>query len=292
MRRLPFYRTLVGLLCLLPTLVAAQTPKIISSDWAIVETLVAMGHAPIGVGDKLAYQRWVQQPTLPKNTADIGLRAQPNLELIRQLQPDLVVNSSWFMQLQVRAIPNARTVKLDVFTNHGIEWQHTVQQTQQLGRLIGKPAASSALLTQSDRYFAYQQALLAPYRSQPLAVVQFIDARHLRIYGHNSLYGQTLERLQLRNAWSGKTNAWGFNQIGVLQLAKLPANTRLVVVHPHPANVQQQLNKSVLWQRLPFRQAQHQLVLPAVWSFGALPSMQRFANTLTLGLTGKQVTPW
>ena len=87
--------------------VSAQNLRIVSSDWAIVETLMALGHAPIGVGDKRAYERWVIQPALPKHTADIGLRAQPNLELIRQLKPDLVVNSSWFMQLQARAIPNA-----------------------------------------------------------------------------------------------------------------------------------------------------------------------------------------
>ena len=279
------------LLCL-PICVAAQNLRIVSSDWAIVETLMALGHAPTGVGDKRAYERWVIQPALPKQTADIGLRAQPNLELIRQLQPDLVVNSSWFMQLQARAIPNAQTVTLDFFTPQGIEWQHSVAQTRALGKLINKPAAAETLIRQTNTQFAQQTKQLAAHAHRPYAIVQFIDARHMRVYGNNSLYGQTLQRLHLRNAWTAPTNAWGFSQIDLLQLSKLPANTRLIVVHPHPVNVAQQLNKSALWQRLPYKRPVNHVVLPAVWSFGALPSMQRFGNELTAALTGQKAGTW
>ncbi|AUZ04970.2 ferrichrome ABC transporter substrate-binding protein [Vitreoscilla sp. C1] len=281
---------MIALLCL-PVLLQAQNIKIISSDWAIVETLVAMGHAPIGVGDKRAYQRWVAQPALPPSTVDIGLRAQPNLELIRQLRPDLVVNSSWFMQLQARAIPNAKSVSIDFFTSQGIEWHHSVAQTRALGKLIGQPAAET-LIQQAMQQFSHQSKQLAPHAKRPYAIVQFIDARHLRIYGNNSMYGQALTQLRLRNAWNMPTNAWGFSQIDLLQLSKLPANTRLIVVHPHPANVAQQLQKSALWQRLPYSRSVNQIVLPAVWSFGALPSMQRFGNELTASLNGNKVGTW
>lgn len=200
------------LLCL-PICVAAQNLRIVSSDWAIVETLMALGHAPTGVGDKRAYERWVIQPALPKQTADIGLRAQPNLELIRQLQPDLVVNSSWFMQLQARAIPNAQTVTLDFFTPQGIEWQHSVAQTRALGKLINKPAAAETLIRQTNTQFAQQTKQLAAHAHRPYAIVQFIDARHMRVYGNNSLYGQTLQRLHLRNSWTAPTNAWGLAKL-------------------------------------------------------------------------------
>ena len=292
MRPVTLYRPLIGLLLCLPLLVQAQNLKIISSDWAIVETLVAMGHAPIGVGDKRAYQRWVAQPTLPTATVDIGLRSQPNLELIRQLRPDMVLNSSWFMQLQARAIPNAKSVSIDFFTPKGIAWQHSVAQTRALGQLIHQPVAAAALIRQAEQQFARQSKLLAPHAARPYAIVQFIDARHLRVYGHNSMYGQALAQLHLRNAWQLPTNAWGFSQIDLLQLSKLPANTKLIVVHPHPANVAQQLNKSALWQRLPYSRPVNHTVLPAVWSFGALPSMQRFGNELTAALTGNKVGTW
>ena len=236
------------LLCL-PVCVAAQNLRIVSSDWAIVETLMALGHAPIGVGDKRAYERWVTQPALPQHTADIGLRAQPNLELIRQLQPDLVVNSSWFMQLQARAIPNAQTVTLDFFTPQGIEWQHSVAQTRALGKLINKPAAAENLIRQTNTQFAQQTKQLAAHAHRPYAIVQFIDARHMRVYGNNSLYGQTLQRLHLRNAWTAPTNAWGFSQIDLLQLSKLPADTRLIVVHPLPPPVAPLLSSCALCQQ-------------------------------------------
>ncbi|RUA22576.1 hypothetical protein DSL92_05165 [Billgrantia gudaonensis] len=48
---------------------------------------------------------------------------------------------------------------------------------------------------------------------QPLLLVQFLDARHVRIYGSNSLPGIVLERLGLRNAWDSPSSRWGFRSL-------------------------------------------------------------------------------
>ncbi len=50
------------------------------------------------------------------------------------------------------------------------------------------------------------------------------------------------------------------------------------------AGVEEQLEGSGLWQHLPSIQNGNLLRLPPVWSFGALPSAQRFARELTTAL--------
>ena len=117
-------------------------------------------------------------------------------------------------------------------------------------------------------------------------MVQFMDARHVRVFGENSLYNAVLEQLALPNAWDEPTNAWGFALVGIEALARYPDAT-LVIVDPLPAGVETQLEKSGLWQQLPSVQHGHLLRLPPVWSFGALPSAQRFARELSSALNAQ-----
>ncbi|OAL58880.1 hypothetical protein A6R74_08365 [Halomonas sp. ALS9] len=61
----------------------------------------------------------------------------------------------------------------------------------------------------------------------------------------------------------------------------------LVVVEPVPAGVEDTLAKSGLWQHLPSVKNANLLRLPPVWSFGALPSAQRFARELVAALSSR-----
>jgi ABC-type Fe3+-hydroxamate transport system substrate-binding protein len=271
---------------------AVVSPRVVTTDWAVTETLMAIGHPPVGVGEKYAYERWVKAPALPETVADIGLRVQPNIELLQYLKPDMVINASWFQNLLLKHIPAKQVHVLDFFTAQGIEWAHTVACTLTLGELVGKVDQTKAYIASVETALAAYREQLAGKADRPVVVVQFIDARHLRVFGKNSLYDAVLQKIGLTNAWQGQTNAWGVSNAELAQLASLPANTRLIVVHPHPSNVKQQLDKSLLWQRLPFSDPNNTIVLPAIWNFGALPAMQRFAQTLTAHLTMQESTSW
>ncbi|WP_434777883.1 ABC transporter substrate-binding protein [Neisseria sp. Ec49-e6-T10] len=281
-------------LCLVCFQVQAKPlPKVITVDWTIAETLIALDAPPIAIGDKKAYQRWVKEPKLSATTVDLGSRVQPSIELVKSLKPDIALNSTWWsLKLGSGFKENIQQESVDFYSNQGITWQQTVIATRQLGLIVGNPAKAEQLIQSIQQQLNQQKMQLSAFHRRPIAVVQFIDARHVRIYGQNSLFDVVLQRLGLNNAWHMQTNAWGFNNIDLTQLAKLPKQTLLVVVHPHPLHIDHQLQKSLLWQRLPFSQPQNTIVLPAVWSFGALPSMGRFANVLVAGLNHQQVTAW
>lgn len=54
------------------------------------------------------------------------------------------------------------------------------------------------------------------------------------------------------------------------------------MVKPYPANIGSALHYNTLWQHLAM--AKDPLILPAVWTFGGIPSAQRFAEILAKGL--------
>ena len=95
MNRLKSLRTvLLGLICLPTLLVAVQAePRIATVDWTIAETLLALGVTPAGMGDMSSYRAWVKAPAMPPSVVDLGLRAQPNRELLAELNPDLILIS-------------------------------------------------------------------------------------------------------------------------------------------------------------------------------------------------------
>ena len=118
-------------------------------------------------------------------------------------------------------------------------------------------------------------------------MVQFADGRHLRIYGKTSLFQAVFDKLELNNAWTGKSNEWGFENITLLDLAKLPPDTLLIIVKPHPQNTHATLEKSALWQRLPFSRPANRRIFEPSWSYGALPSMQRFTLQLMRSMSSE-----
>lgn len=273
---------LAGLVAaLVATATAADAPRLATLDWTLAETLVALDAPPAAVAQVEAYHAWVGEPTLPASTLDLGLRSQPNLERLASLAPARILISPMFANLAPRLERIAPVDTLPLYTPGRDTWTQMREMTRSLARLIERPEAASDLIESTEaRLDALQERLHG--ETPPLLVVQFMDARHVRVFGAGGLYQAVLDRLGLENAWPGPTNTWGFSLVGVEALAGLDA--RLVVVEPHPAGVRERLDEAGLWDHLVEASRGVPLVLPPVWSFGALPSAERFAEQLVSAL--------
>lgn len=252
-------------------------------DWTVAESLIALDEPPRAVGDKTSYQTWVMEPSIPAQTLDLGVRLQPNFELIADLsqrlenQPLVFINSQFYGALNEKLAHYGKVYNVD-FYQAGNTWQNILAATEKIAQIIGKPQAYEALLHRYQQQIDQFRPKLQPLTQRPLAIVQFIDTRHLRIYGENSLFGAVAQQLGFHNAYLPPVNDWGFQNIEITELAKLPENTRFVVVKPYPLNIASALSHNTLWAHLPL--AKDALVLPAVWSFGGIPSAARFAEIL------------
>ncbi len=256
-------------------------------DWSVAETLIALEQPPLAVGDVKSYQTWVRKPQLPKDTIDLGVRLQPNVEQIATLSHSLnqqsltFIHSNFYAALNEKFAPYGKVYNVE-FYKEGNAWGNVVAATQKIGNIIGKPQAVHQLLAKYEQDIARYRPLLQKFTERPIALVQFIDTRHLRIYGENSLLGAVIRQLGFKNAYLPEVNTWGFQNIDITELAKLPSNTRFVVIKPYPNNIATALTHNTLWQHLPL--AKEPLILPAVWTFGAIPSAQRFIGIFANGL--------
>lgn len=274
-----FARAVLLLTCLL-TFTSAHA-QLATVDWTIAETLVAIDAPISGVAQQQDYYDWVGEPRIPASATDLGLRTQPNFELLAQLAPEQILISPMFAALTPRLERIAPVTTLALFSPGIDTWQEMQTLTRQLGELTDRQAQAEQLISET-------QALMVSLRETqpdvaPLLMVQFMDARHVRVFGENSLYNAVLEQLGLANAWDQPTNAWGFSLSGIEALAHYPEAT-LVIIDPLPMGIEEKLEESGLWQQLPSVKSANLLRLPPVWSFGALPSAQRFARVLTAEL--------
>lgn len=259
-----------------------QVPRIATVDWTIAETLLALGVTPLAVGDVSAYRAWVGEPLLPADVVDIGLRAQPNRELLAELKPDRILISPLAAPLAPTLSRIAPVQSIALYDPQTDLWQRLHEATLTIAALVNKTAEANELLTDLNRDLEQMKQTL-PAELPPLLVVQFIDERHVRVFGRHSLFEAVMQRLGLRNAWQGETNAWGFSVASIEQFMALPA-ARLVVVDPIPVGVSERLQEPGLWQHLPLVQQAPVLHLPAVWSFGGVLAARRFATLLSEAL--------
>jgi iron complex transport system substrate-binding protein len=113
------------------------------------------------------------------------------------------------------------------------------------------------------------------------------DGRHATLYGRGSLIQAVLERLGLRNAWQGRSNAMGVTLVGIERLAEAPEALLVCVELPtRLAELQRLRQDGTLWQALPAVRAGHVLTLPRFFPYGGVASALFLAEQLTHHLEG------
>ncbi|RJS93474.1 iron-siderophore ABC transporter substrate-binding protein [Salinisphaera sp. Q1T1-3] len=258
------------------------TPRLATLDWGIAQNLVAMGVSPIAVGQTAGYATWVADPPLPKGTCNLGNRAQPNLELLDQLDPDRILITRFYAPAGPRLKQIAPVTSVDTYGQPGDVWTNTVDAVKRLGQIAHRSAAAQALIArvESDVRKAADQL---PSSTKPLLVLQFSGPQHVRVYGQGSLIQATMQRMGLTSAWQGETTPWGFSYVPISRLAEIKTG-QMVVVGPIPVGIAEQIKNSRVWQSLPIVKDAPVLYIPQVWSFGGLPSATRFARLISHAL--------
>ena len=142
---------------------------------------------------------------------------------------------------------------MDVLFDGGNEapqqsWATYVTATQQMGDAIGERAAADAYLQQVESALAAygREVRAAAPQVRRYAVVQFADARQLRIFAPNSLFRVSLDLMGLEQADLGAGNRWGSRLVALPELAQLPEDTCLIIVGPFPRMTEVELSRSYL----------------------------------------------
>jgi iron complex transport system substrate-binding protein len=260
-----------------------STPRVACLDWALAETMLALGAAPIGVVAASDWPRFVVEPALPPQVADIGLQQDINFELLATMRPDLILTSPFLEHFEPQLRRISPVLNLSIYDDNGPPLAQREAVTRTIAGRIGKEAEAERFLAEAEQSFVAARERLARLHRRPLIIATFVDARHVRVYGGASLFQNVLSRLGLENAWSEPVGYFGSATVGVERLATA-GDIHFVAFDPLPPDVAPALRQSTLWQRLPFVGAGRISMLPSTLPFGAMPAALRFTRLLASAL--------
>ena len=252
-------------------------------DWALLETVLALGVVPVAATELLQFRKTVVEPAVPASVADIGLRGTPNYEALNLAEPDLILTSNYYEGQRASLERVAETVSLSIYTAGVQPYPAAAEAALTLGRLLGREAQSQAVVADTDAEIARLRETLSSIRRRPVLAINFGDARHFRAFGTDSMFGDVLRRLGVENGWAAQSSYSATAPVGIEALARFPDAT-VVVVPPVPADAMRTLADSALWQALPMVRENRVTAIEPVNHFGGLPAALRFARLATAAL--------
>lgn len=261
---------------------AATPTRVVALNWAATEALLLLGVVPVGVADLAGYPVWVQEPPLPEGPRNVGRRSAPSLEAIAELKPDLIVTSGQLAPAWELLRDIAPTYVISVYDKGAQPYQRARTMLLTLAEILGREDRAKEVLAEHDRVLAEQRQRLqeAGLAERPVALVNFMDDRHVRINAPNGILQAGLEGLGLQNAWHQPGNFWGFAMVGLEALADMD-EARLVAIRPLAPTLPEQLARSPFWQYLPMVEQGRIHAIDPVWAYGGVHSVTRLARLLT-----------
>ncbi|MCU2313912.1 Fe(3+)-hydroxamate ABC transporter substrate-binding protein FhuD [Enterobacter hormaechei subsp. steigerwaltii] len=269
-----------------PARAAAIDPhRIVALEWLPVELMMALGVTPYGVADIPNYTLWVNEPKLPDSVIDIGLRTEPNLELLTQMKPSYLFWSAGYgpSEETMAKIAPGRGFS---FSDGKKPLTMAKNSIHEMAQFLNREAQAKKHLDEFDALIDSLKPRFAHRGDRPLLMVTLLDARHMLVFGNNCLFQEVLDSFGIRNAWEGEMTFWGSTAVGIDRLAAIRDVDVLCFDHGNEREMQT-LMATPLWQAMPFVREQRFLRAPAVWFYGATLSAMHFARVLDNALGGK-----
>ena len=270
-----------GALFAAPALRSARAARVrfAAIDWAMLETALAIGAVPVAAAELRQYRQMQLEPALPDSVADLGLRGAPNLELLRMIEPNLIVDSNFYEYQRTALERIAPVFAPTVYSAGHLPYAMLEEATSSLGEKLGLAAEGRAYVATVAREIGEARQHLASVSGRKVFVISLGDARHFRAFGRDSLFGDVLVRLDFENAWTRETSYSAAAPVGLEQLAEMP-DASIVVVGPTDPETLYRLPQNALWNALPAIRGKRVLFLPPLDHFGGLPAARRFVQLL------------
>ncbi|MCV9967233.1 iron-siderophore ABC transporter substrate-binding protein [Pararhizobium sp. BT-229] len=257
--------------------------RIAAIDWGMLETLMALGVTPIAATELIQFRKDAVEPSIPAEVVDLGLRGSPNYELLHLLRPDLILISPFYTRHEAALKAIAPILSLPFYVRGEPPFEKALAAIQALGeRLALQEKAATVLAGIAARIEDYRRAL-APFAARPTYLVNIGDARHVRVFGFDSMFGDVLARLGLRNAWTDRSRFTFAAPVPIENLAA-DKDARIVVISEVPIEARGGLKNSIIWNSLqPVREGRV-IMLDNINPYGGVTAGMRFARLLTEGL--------
>lgn len=215
------------------TIQLPDTPKrVVVLEFSFLDALASVGVTPVGAADDGDASR-----VLPKareaigQWTSVGLRSQPNIEVIAKLKPDLIIADSGRHQAQYAALSAiAPTLMLP---SRGEDYEGSLQTAQIIGHALNVDAKMTARITKNKQHLK-EIASKIPANTTVLFGVAREDS--FSVHGPHSYAGSVLKAIGL-NVPEVRANAAPTEFIGLEQLLAINPQWLMVGHYRHPSLV-------------------------------------------------------
>jgi len=259
--------------------VGAARPRVATVDWAVLETLLALGITPVAATELLQFRDVAVVPAVPASVADLGLRGTINFEMLRLVRPELIFISNFYASSAARLRLIAPVESFTIYARGVAPFSAAQAMTLAIGRRLGAEEVARHFVAETEAEFAGLRGRIGGFGGRPVIPINLGDARHFRVFGADSMFGEALARLGIANAWTEATSYSAMAPVGLEALARIP-EAWIVMIPPVPEDATRILGRSAFWNALPNVAAGRVLTLEPVNPFGALPAARRFAQQL------------
>ncbi|MGJ8645902.1 MAG: iron-siderophore ABC transporter substrate-binding protein [Marinomonas colpomeniae] len=263
---------------------AQPLTRVATLDWGLTESVIELGIAPVASGDVKGYNEWVKRPAVPSETQDIGTREEPNLGKLVELKPDAILIGGNLKDLKEKLETIAPVIVFDTYQADHNNAEQADKDFMTLAKLLGKEDIAVQKLQQRDDTLKHLKTKLEqafPNGLPKVATMRFANTTSAYVYGGNSMPQYALEALGIENAITLKNTQWGLEQ---KQLKFLRTVDQNFLLYFQPFHQEEQLNKSPLWQAMPFVQNGNVASVEATWTYGGAMSLQYLAESMTEAL--------
>jgi iron complex transport system substrate-binding protein len=271
-----------------PVTQAGET-RVVALSWESAEHLLKLDIEPIAIADAKDYRAWVVRPTLPDEVVDAGSRTEPNLELLADLAPDLIVIPPMLEDMRATLERVAPVQTYSSFTRDSDNYQMQRDNYLALARHLGREDLAHARLEEMDLHLSDMRRRLFEHFAGTLpkvSVIRFSSPTVVYINGKNSMVQRAMDLLHLKPAYPQPASEWGITQTSVTTLGNIKEG---VVLHIEPFSQQDILFAAPLWRAMPFVKTGLFGSLPSTWTYGGVFSVEYLAESITNALL--EITP-
>lgn len=286
--RLPTRRETLAILAVaaLPRPAHAVGLRVATVDWSVLETLLALGALPVAAPELLQFREVAVEPAVPAGVTDLGLRGTVNFELLLLSRPELIYSSSFYVSSEPRLARIAPVERFSIYVPGRPPYESAAAMMRSIGARLGRSNEAERYIAEAEAEFAALRERLTPHAARPVIPINLGDARHFRVFGADSMFGEVLKRLGLANAWSDDTSYSAMAPVGLEALARVP-DAWIALIPPVPPGALEVLAGSTFWNALPSVRAGRLLPLASINPYGGLPAARRFARLLAEALLAK-----
>jgi iron complex transport system substrate-binding protein len=269
----------------------APAERVVALEWAEVEMLDTLGADVVGAADPKGYATWNASAELDADTKDVGYRAEPSVDAIMALDPDLVVleadgGDALIKQMEKAGVPVLITTGSDASRN----LDRMREDFTMIAEALGKTEEAEEVLADLDEQFEETRAGIAEAGNEGASFAMadgWMEGSNvsIRMFGEGALFSDVAEEVGLENAWQGKVDEmWGLGTTDVEGISSLKKHEDLTFLYSSsekPDVFAQGLSRNAIWTSMPFveKGALHKLE-EGTWTFGGPASIESFLDQL------------